>query len=97
MAKKVIKGPFNIPYSEGLGLFLKDKRVGSGYSQNQLAHELGITPQYISQWERGRQSPSCDLLAQLVDLLDINQTELLDLIMQEERARLSSFLKKCRK
>lgn len=39
--------------SESLGTKIKDARVAAGFTQEQLAPQLGITLATLSRWERG--------------------------------------------
>lgn len=61
---------------------LKDKlqllRKQNGYSQEQLADELGIARQTLSKWENGSNMPDISLLAELADFYDVSIPEIID-------------------
>ena len=56
---------------------LQKLRKEKGYSQEQLAEELGISRQAISKWERAESSPDTDNLILLARLYNISLDELL--------------------
>lgn len=72
-----------------LGDFLKSHRLNSGFSQAEVATKLGyISPQFISNWERGVSCPPLNKLNELVDLYRISKTDLIDLILDETKTSL---------
>lgn len=56
---------------------LADLRRAKGYSQEELAHELGLSRQAISKWERAESSPDTDNLIALARLYGMSLDELL--------------------
>lgn len=56
---------------------LAELRRAKGYSQESLAHELGLSRQAISKWERAESSPDTDNLIALARLYDMSLDELL--------------------
>lgn len=56
---------------------LQKLRKEKGYSQEQLAEELGISRQAVSKWERAESSPDTDNLICLAKLYGISLDELL--------------------
>ena len=52
-------------------------RKEHGYSQEQLADELGVSRQAVSKWERGEASPDTDNLIALARLYNISVDDLL--------------------
>ena len=56
---------------------LQKIRKEHGYSQEQLADELGVSRQAVSKWERGEASPDTDNLIALARLYNITVDELL--------------------
>ena len=52
-------------------------RKEHGYSQEQLADELGVSRQAVSKWERGEASPDTDNLIALAKLYNISVDDLL--------------------
>lgn len=59
-----------------LGAKVKYYRTIHGMNQTTLAENLGISYQYLSRIECGKQSPSFLLLVQLADELDVEVAEL---------------------
>ena len=75
---------------------LAELRRAKGYSQEALAHELGLSRQAISKWERAESAPDTENLIALARLYDMSLDELLrvspeaeeDVIFEsEDRAR----------
>ena len=56
---------------------LQKLRKEKGYSQEQLAAELGISRQAVSKWERAESSPDTDNLICLAKLYGVSLDELL--------------------
>lgn len=59
------------------GKFIADERKKKGYTQRQLAEQLGISDKTISKWERGNGFPEISLLLPLCNELDLSVNELL--------------------
>lgn len=68
MAKFGMKGGrfFNI------GKQLKDARIESGYTQEQVAEQLDVSRQTISSWENGRTFPDIVSVVSLSDIYDVS-------------------------
>lgn len=56
---------------------LQKLRKEHGYSQEQLADELGVTRQAVSKWERGEASPDTENLIALAKLYNISVDDVL--------------------
>jgi transcriptional regulator with XRE-family HTH domain len=70
-----------------VGRFIKIQRESVGMTQGELSKILGYSnPQFISNWERGLSSPPPKIMSRLVSALDLNETTLLSLILDEQRA-----------
>lgn len=52
-------------------------RKDKGYTQDELASRLGVTPQAVSKWERGTSLPDTDMLPEISKMLGISVDELL--------------------
>ena len=65
---------------------LQKIRKEHGYSQEQLADELGVSRQAVSKWERGEASPDTDNLIALARLYDIS----IDYLLFEKTAEKES-------
>ena len=60
-----------------IGKFIAEERKHKGYTQRQLAEQLGISDKTISKWERGNGFPEVSLLMPLCEELEISVNELL--------------------
>lgn len=56
---------------------IKAARVAAGLSQAQLASDMGVTVQAISQWETGKSTPSSNRLLSLAGILKLPANDLL--------------------
>lgn len=63
---------------------LKNARVGAGMTQAELARRLGVTPQTVSQYERGRINPKFETLKRMADAMDVSVDSLLDESMRAQ-------------
>lgn len=55
--------------------WLIDKRKEKGIEQQQLAKEVGITPQYLYFIEHDQRKPSTDLAKKIADILNFSWTK----------------------
>ena len=60
-----------------IGLFIRDRRLALGLTQQQLADRLGITDKAVSKWERAVSYPDITILRELAAALNVSVTELL--------------------
>ena len=60
-----------------IGVFIRDRRLEMGLTQQRLADALGVTDKAVSKWERGVSYPDITLLRALADALGVNVSELL--------------------
>lgn len=65
-----------------IGKRLKDARIESGYTQEQVAEQLDVSRQTISSWENGRTFPD---IVSVVSLSDIYNVSLDVLIKGDEK------------
>lgn len=56
---------------------LRELRVQSNYSQQDLADKIGVTKQTISQYERGVRKPDMDTLTALCDIFNVSSDYLM--------------------
>jgi transcriptional regulator with XRE-family HTH domain len=87
---------------ETLGSFIKRNRMARGLSQAELSLNLGyMSPQFISDWERGISSPPIKKLPELASLLkvkvDIIFNLLVKLSIEQLEDSLNSEFKKVKK
>jgi transcriptional regulator with XRE-family HTH domain len=60
---------------EAFGTVLRQKRKAHGYSQEELAHNAGITMRYISLLERNQRQPTISTLYLLCKALEVSMGE----------------------
>ena len=61
-----------------LGKRIRELRKNQGISQEQLAERAGISSQYVSNIERGKDNPTLDLLLGLADALKVSLGQMCD-------------------
>ena len=91
-----------------LGQNLKDIRIKNKYNQEDIAEQLGVTKQTISNWEKGKRTPDIDSLIKLANIYQVTldsligidkrteDIELLNIILnmrKEKKSQLLNFLK----
>jgi len=57
---------------------IKKARIEAGITQAELAKRLGVTPQTVSQYERGIKNPKIETLARFADALNVNFSSLIN-------------------
>lgn len=57
--------------------FLREKRMEAGWTQAQVAEQLGVRPSAVTMWETGERKPNIIMLKRLADLFDCTTDELL--------------------
>lgn len=60
-----------------IGNFIASQRKAQGFTQSQLAEELGVTDKAVSKWETGKSIPDPSLFMPLCSLLKFTLNELL--------------------
>ena len=66
-------GAIDKKFNARLGALLKEGRMKAGLTQRQLAEKLGYTsPQYVSNWERGRVAPPVYILPKVARATKVN-------------------------
>lgn len=59
-----------------IGAFIAERRKAAGFTQRQLAEQLGITDRAVSKWETGRSMPDASLIPTLCRTLGISINDL---------------------
>ena len=59
------------------GAFITELRKEKGYTQKQLADEIGVSDKAVSRWETGRGLPDTSVMPRLCEALSISLNELL--------------------
>jgi transcriptional regulator with XRE-family HTH domain len=60
-----------------IGSFLKELRKEKGFTQEQLAEELGVAGRTISRWETGNNMPDISLLIEIAEFFDVSIPEII--------------------
>ena len=68
------------------GRRLRAIRRGRDVTQEKLAEYCGLSPEYVSHIERGKASPSFDVIASLSEELDVEPKSLFDFTGLETRS-----------
>jgi DNA-binding XRE family transcriptional regulator len=63
-------------WRESAGRELREERLGSGKRLVDVAEEAGVSPQYLSEVERGLKDPSSELLAAIAGALGLSVAEI---------------------
>jgi transcriptional regulator with XRE-family HTH domain len=58
------------PLHELLGSRMQQARLDAGYTQEELAQKLGVTPITLSRWETGARYPSFEMLERFAEAVD---------------------------
>src|SRR5262245_50581659 len=77
------------------GKRIQEIRKARRLSQEALAERVGISPQYVSNIERGKENPTLDMLFSLADGLKVGLAELCDYetVEKMDRRRIQSTLR----
>ncbi len=57
---------------ENIGKRIAECRRSKGFTQDELANRLGITPQALSKWEKGISSPDLSMFFLICSILDVS-------------------------
>jgi transcriptional regulator with XRE-family HTH domain len=63
-------------WRESVGRQLREERLSSGKRLIDVAEEAGVSPQYLSEVERGLKDPSSELLAAIAGALGLSVAEI---------------------
>jgi transcriptional regulator with XRE-family HTH domain len=74
-------------WREALGRNLRATREEQGGRLVDIAERAGISPQYLSEIERGRKEPSSEMIAAVAGALGVELADLLDGIAHDVRRR----------
>ncbi|MGQ7787140.1 helix-turn-helix domain-containing protein [Nesterenkonia sp. K-15-9-6] len=79
-------------WREVLGARLRRLRKHQGRTLHELAAEAGLSPQYLSEIERGRKEPSSEMIAAIAGALGIGLVDLTLEVADELRRDTLSFI-----
>ena len=77
-----------------LGTNIKEYRLKKGYTQEQLAYELGVSSQTVSRWENGATYPDIVMLPVIAELFDTSIDHLMGYARECSTAERETFFKK---
>ena len=72
-------------WREVLGSRLRALRAGRGETLSETAERAGISPQYLSEVERGRKEPSSEMIAAMAGALDTTLADLTTQVTEDLR------------
>jgi putative transcriptional regulator len=55
---------------------IRELRTERGWTQLQLANQLGVTPATVHMWERGKSEPTVSALRRLARLFDVRMDDI---------------------
>lgn len=55
-----------------IGKRIAESRRSAGFTQEELANRLGVTPQALSKWEKGASSPDLEMLTSMCNILGVS-------------------------
>ena len=79
-------------WREVLGSRLRMLRSDRGETLAQTAERAGISPQYLSEVERGRKEPSSEMIAALAGALDVTVADLMAAAADDLRHAAATFI-----
>ncbi len=62
----------------GFEIRLREERLKRNWPQTQVAEKIGVSPQVVCDWEKGRVFPSYTSLVKLEDLFNMTHRELFE-------------------
>jgi len=69
---------------------IRQLRFKAGYTQEQLADRLGVSPQSVSKWENAVSMPDITILPQLAEVFGITIDDLFDLSVEQKFNRIEN-------
>jgi DNA-binding XRE family transcriptional regulator len=76
-------------WREVLGQHLRERRLDQGETLAQTAERAGLSPQYLSEIERGRKEPSSEMIAALAGALGTSLAGLTEQVAGDLRRQLA--------
>jgi transcriptional regulator with XRE-family HTH domain len=73
-----------------VGQQLREERLASGKRLVDVAEDAGVSPQYLSEVERGLKDPSSELLAAIAGALGLSVAEIATRVASTGRPRVST-------
>jgi transcriptional regulator with XRE-family HTH domain len=73
-----------------LGKFLKNARSDRALTQKDVAEKLGLHVQFVSNWERGICAPPGHSFQKMIQLLRLDRSELVDVMLTDSKSYIQS-------
>jgi len=73
-----------------LGKFLKNARSDRALTQKDVAEKLGLHVQFVSNWERGICAPPGHSFQKMIQLLRLDRSELVDVMLNDSKSYIQS-------
>jgi len=73
--------------NKNFGNIFREHRIKKGYTQEEIAEELGISSKYISRVENGVQGVSDETLIKYINILDIEPNKLYSCFLDNENIK----------
>lgn len=74
-----------------IGDRIREERESAGLTQLELANKIGITPQAVSQYERGIKNPKITTIYRFADAIGVSPSKLFDGVKIEEAEKPERF------
>ena len=74
-----------------IGDRIREERESAGLTQLELANKIGITPQAVSQYERGIKNPKITTIYRFADAIGVSPSKLFDGVKIEETEKPERF------
>lgn len=75
---------------QNLGKYLKEKRIAAGYTQAELAEQLKVHTQFVSNWERGLCAPPNHCFQKALDVLKADRKKVAEVMVLDSRKVIES-------
>ena len=82
---------------QNLGLYLKNRRLTVGLTQAELAQELKVHTQFVSNWERGTCAPPSHCFHQALDILEADRQKIVKIMVQDSKIAIEAKIFKKKK
>ena len=77
----------DVLWRRALGETLREMRIARGERLDDTARRAGISPQYLSEMERGRKDPSSEMIGAVIGALESNLAEVLPRVAESLGSR----------
>ncbi|MFN3454388.1 MAG: helix-turn-helix domain-containing protein [Pseudobdellovibrio sp.] len=76
-------------------MYLKKRRIAATCTQAELANQLKVHVQFVSDWERGLYAPPDHCFQQALDILKVDRRKVVDVMVADSKREIKNkFLKR---